>query len=431
MILLEKFLHSNCSVTWTTTFYPHFSVKRGETIRTIFESQRLILANLERKLRLSGNIEPLRSERCVERCRRLLLDSTQHSLRIEHFNSGPVSKATLEKKLRLAECYDALNEFDSAEKIVLEAFKAAKDVLGEMQPLTLQLSILKLHIRMRIHQLSSTIRLFNGIPELLDLAGKCTLVFGVDNFETISCRQNISRIHLLREEFPQARKYLEPLHKKVVETHGLTSPITQTITNDLAICANMQEEYNFAEIILHASYPELEKAAAEKVELDIFTLSPRVLGALAILAALFGAKDEDRRSEIIHQRVIEGLMAQSGERSRLLYESAINKGQAIRDQFKYREARAHYKKWLKKCDKNLGTESEESHEMRRSLIDLDQQEKKWKEVSQSLEITGTQFATWLGFSGFAITSHTAIFGIVVAAFVYFLIKFVYGIVPVL
>lgn len=340
---------------------------------------------------------------------------------MEQFNSGSASKGTIEKKIRLAECYAILKEFDAADNIVSEAFESAVETLDDMQPLILQLKCLKLHIRMWLQQPYS-ITAYNGILELLELAEKCALVFGVDHFETISCRQNVARMHLLREEYTEARKYLGPLYENGIENLGPTSPITQTITNDLAICANMQGEYSFAESILHASFPELSKAAAEKLEIDILGLNPRVLQALSILAALFGAKDEDRKSEIIHQRVIDGCMAQNGKKSRILYESVINKGQAIRDQFKYREARIHYKKWLKMCNQNLGPESEESFEMRRRLVELDQQERKWKEVSQSLDIPAVRFDTWLGLPGFTITS---VLGIVVIIFMYLIFRFAF------
>jgi len=94
-------------------------------------------------------------------------------------------------------------------------------------------------------------------------------------------------------------------------------------------------------------------------------------------------------------------MAQNGQKSRTLYESAINKGQAIRDQFKYPEARKHYREWLKLCDKNLGPDSEESCEMRRRLVDLDKREKKWKMVSPGSDGPALlEFATWVGLSRF-------------------------------
>jgi hypothetical protein len=274
---------------------------------------------------------------------------------------------------------------------------------------------------MTVHQLSSTINSFNAFPDLLGLVERYALVFGTDHFETLSCRQDLARIHLVREEFPEARKYLEPLYKKGIETLGPTSRITQSVANDLAICANMQEEYDHAESILYNSFPELQKAAAEQLEIDIFGLNPWTFHAMSILAAVFGARNEDHRSEIIHQRVIDGLMAQDGQKSRVLYESVINKGQAIRDQFRYREARKHYHEWLIRCDQNLGPESEESCEMRRRLVELDQREKKWKEVSQSLKPPEMQgLATWMKFSGSITAVIASVLAVALAAWMYFI-----------
>jgi len=62
----------------------------------------------------------------------------------------------------------------------------------------------------------------------------------------------------------------------------------------------MQGDYDYAESVLYTSFPELLKAAAEKIEIDMFSIDPWTFQALSILAALFGAKNEDRRSEIIH-----------------------------------------------------------------------------------------------------------------------------------
>jgi hypothetical protein len=137
----------------------------------------------------------------------------------------------------------------------------------------------------------------------------------------------------------------------------------------------MQGDYDYAESILY-TIPGLAEAAAEPLEIDITTLSAYTLNALSILAAILGARDEDRRSEILHQRVIDGLTVQAGPKAWRLYESAINKGQALRDQFKYGEARKHYLEWLKKSDHNYGSNSQCSREMRNRLLEIDGQEKK-------------------------------------------------------
>jgi tetratricopeptide (TPR) repeat protein len=367
----------------------------------MFALQHLILAPLEKKLRTSGGVDPLLSRRCMEKCSRLLLESTRDSLRVEQFHSGPASRRTLEKKFHLAGCYLTLYEYEAGEKIISEAFQTSENTLGQMHPLTLKLERLKLRTSMGIRQPSSMIGSFNVIEGFRELLEKFIRAFGADHFETLNCRQDLAKAYLFCEEFPDARKHLEPVFNKTLETLGPTSRMTQSMANNLARCANMQGDYDYAESILYTSFPQLSKAVAEKSEIDSFSVNPWTLQALSILAALFGGRNEDRRSEIIHQRVIDGLMAQNGQKSRTLYESVINKGQAIRDQFKYPEARKHYREWVKICDKNLGPDSEESCEMRRRLLDIDQREKKWKMASQGSKAPIMHdFATWIRLSHF-------------------------------
>jgi tetratricopeptide (TPR) repeat protein len=303
---------------------------------------------------------------------------------MEQFHSGPAGKLTIEKKLRLAECYCSLGELDAAAEISLEAFETSLETLGHMQPLTLQLQRLTLYTQMRLHQRSSTMGSYDIIPDLNKLVESHIEVFGPDHVETLGCRHDLALAHLIRREFTEARTILEPLHQRMVETLGRNSRVTQSEANNLAACANMQADYDFAESILY-TIPELSKAAAEPLEIDITAVSSSTIHALSILAAVLGARSEDRRSEILHQRVIDAFMVVSGPKTRRMYESAINKGQALRDQFKYVEARNHYLEWLKRSDQNFGPDSNHSREMRKRLIDIDNQEKKWNEMSQSLK----------------------------------------------
>ena len=383
--LFDQFLNSNCSVTWTTIFYPHFSLKRGETHETILTTQRSILANLEKKLRMSADVDLKLSRRCIDRCRRLLLESTQDSLRVEQFYSGPAAKVTLEKKLRLAECYNTLLESDTAENISSEAFHVAQETLGPMQPLTLKLQRLKLYTKMLSSLTSSSAESYDDVKDFISLVENHIKVFGGDHVDTLNCHHDLGMIYLIRQDFIEARKHLEPLYGRMVRMLGHTSRVTQSVANNLAACANMQGEYDYAESVLYSSFPALPNAAAERLEIDITSVTPYTLNALSILAAVLGARSEDRRSEILHQRVIDGIIALDGHKAPRLYESAINKGQALRDQFKYREARKHYHEWLKASDQNLGADSKQSHEIRKRLIDLDHREKKWKDMPQSLK----------------------------------------------
>jgi tetratricopeptide (TPR) repeat protein len=303
---------------------------------------------------------------------------------MEQFHSGPASKSTIEKKLRLAECYGALGEIDAAAEVSSEAFETAQETLGRLQPITLQLQRMMLYSQMRIHQRSGTMDSHDAVPDLIGLVEDHIQVFGQDHVETLGCRHDLGLIYLMRRDFNEARTLLEPLHRKMVETLGRTSRVTQTVVNNLAACANMQQEYDYAESILY-TIPGLSKAAAEPLEVDITSLSSSTLNALSILAAVLGAKNQDQRSEILHQRVIDGLTVVSGPKALRVYESAINKGQALRDQFKYAEARKHYLEWLKKSDQHFGPGSKHSREMRKRLIDIDNREKKWKGLSQSLK----------------------------------------------
>ena len=411
--LLYQFLKSPSSVAWTVTFYPHFSLKYGETYGTILSAQQSILAKLQKKLRISGGVDPMLSQRCIDKCSRLLLESTQDSLSVEQFHSGPAAKTTIEKKLQLAECYNALAEFDAAVEVSSEAFEIAQETLGRLQPITLQLQRMTLRTQMQIHQRSGTMSSFDPIPDLIGLVEDHIKVFGPDHVETLGCRHDLGLIHLMRRDFNEARTLLEPLHQKMVETLGRTARVTQAVLNNLAACANMQQEYDYAESILY-TIPGLPKAAAEPLEVDITSLPAPTLHALSILAAVLGAKNEDRRSEILHQRVIDGLTAVSGPKARRVYESAINKGQALRDQFKYAEARKHYLEWLKKSDQHFGPDSQHSHEMRKRLVDIDNREKRWNAMSQSLKspvVHGTP--VWRKFLNSYVMALVTLFGVVV------------------
>lgn len=385
LYLLDQFLSSHCSVTWATSFYPHFSEKSGETSGTTFTTQHSILANLERKLRISGGIDLVLSKRCIDKCARLLLESTRDCLRIEQFHSGIEARITVEKKLRLAECYIAIHEYDKANEMSSEAFQTAQDVLGQKQPITLQLQRLTLYSELCLRRHSSTVDSYDKVRHFVGLVEDHIQIFGRNHIQTLGCCRDLAVIYLIVKDFAEARKHLEPLYRKLVEVLGRTSPVTQQVATNLASCANMQGEYNYAESILYNSFPALIKAASEPLEIDITTLHPYTLSALSILAAILGARSEDRRSEILHQRVIDGTMALNGQKSWRLYESAINKGQAIRDQFKYREARKHYHQWLRKANHNLGVNSEQSNEIRKRLTDLDIREKKWNALSTRLK----------------------------------------------
>jgi tetratricopeptide (TPR) repeat protein len=359
-------------------------MKCGETFGTVLSSQQSILANLQKKLRLSVGVDALLSKRCIDKCGRLLLESTQDALRVEQFHSGPAARETLKKKLRLAECYCALGEIDAAAEISSEALEAVLDTFGRMNTLTLHLRRMTLYVQVRIHQRSSSRDAHDVIPQLNGLVEDHIEVFGPDHHETLGCRHDIALTHLIRREFTEARTILEPLHRRMVEILGRTSRVTQSVANNLAACANMQGEYDYAESILY-TIPGLSKAAAEPLEIDITSVPLATLHALSILAAVLGARSEDKRSEILHQRVIDAFLVVAGPKSRRMYESAINKGQALRDQYKYTEARKHYLEWLKKSDQNFGPDSKHSREMRKRLIDLDHKERKWKEMSKSLK----------------------------------------------
>jgi hypothetical protein len=143
--LLHQFLNSTCSFSWITAFDRHFSLKRGESHGTILSAQQIILANLQKKLRTAEGVDAVVSKRCIDKCRRLLLESTQDSLRIERFHSGPAAPATLEKTLRLVECYCTSSEIEVAQEVASEAFETAKTSLGPMHPLTLQIERAKLY----------------------------------------------------------------------------------------------------------------------------------------------------------------------------------------------------------------------------------------------------------------------------------------------
>lgn len=381
--LLYQFLNSPSSINWITAFYPHFSLKRGETHGTILGAQQTILANLQTKLRISGDVDSLLSKRCIDKCSRLLLDATQKSLRMELFHSGPTAKTTLEKKLRLSECYLLLSEIDAAQEIASEAFETAYTSLGRLHPLTLQLERCKLYTQARQLERLSTLGSFNFIPDFLRLVEDHVNVFGADCIETIGCRIDLAIMHLMKLNFDEARKILEPLHRRATEILGRSSRVTHSIANNLSACANMQGDYDYAESVLY-TIPGLSDAAAEHLEIDITMMPVHTLHALSIFAAVLGARDEDRRSEILHQRVIDGLTVQAGPRARRVYESAINKGQALRDQFMYGEARKHFMVWLKKADHDFGADSQHSRDIRERLINIEELEKKWNVMSEGI-----------------------------------------------
>jgi tetratricopeptide (TPR) repeat protein len=334
-------------------------------------------------------VDAVLSKRCIDKCRRLLLESTQDSLRIERFHSGPAAQATLEKTLRLVECYCTSSEIEVAYEVASEAFETAKTSLGPMHPLTLQIERAKLYTQAKCLEKSSSVASLDMTADLIRLVQQHVQVFGTDHMETIGCRHDLALIHLLRFEYIEARQILEPLHKRTTEKLGRTSSKTHPIANSLAACANMQGDYDFAESILY-TIPGLSEAAAEPLEIDITTVPRQTLHALSILAAVLGAKDEDRKSEILHQRVIDGFTAQAGPKAWRIYESAINKGQALRDQFKYDEARKHYLVWIKKADENFGADSPYSHKMRKRLVDVEVRERKWNEMSEGLRSPSAQ-----------------------------------------
>ncbi len=387
--LLHKFLNSTCSFSWITAFDRHFSLKRGEIQGTILSAQQIILANLQKKLRTAEGVDAVVSMRCIDKCRHLLLDSTQDSLRIERFHSGPAAQATLEKTLRLAECYCTSSEIEVAHEVASEAFETAKTSLGPLHPLSLQIERAKLYTQAKCLEKSSCVASLDMTADLIRLVQQHVQVFGTDHMETIGCRHDLALIHLLRFEYIEARQILEPLHKRTTEQLGRTSSKTHPIANSLAACANMQGDYDFAESILY-TIPGLSEAAAETLEIDITTVPRQTLHALSILAAVLGAKDENRKSEILHQRVIDGFTAQAGPKAWRIYESAINKGQALRDQFKYDEAQKHYIKWVEKADHHFGVDSLYSRKMRKRMVDIESRERKWNEMSAGSRIPSAQ-----------------------------------------
>ncbi|PMD13242.1 hypothetical protein NA56DRAFT_694968 [Hyaloscypha hepaticicola] len=387
--LLYQFLNSPCSINWVSTIYKHFALKCGENHGTILTAQKAIFVNLQKKLRTSGGIDPVLSTRCVDKCGRLLLESTQDALRIEQFHSGPTAEATLEKKLRVAQCYGSLFELDPAQETATDAFETAQHSIGTLHPITLQLERIMLYTQAQVLERSSTLKSYDTIPRFLRLVENHVEVFGPDHIETFFCRHDFGLMYSMRSEFAQAREVLERLHQEATQKLGRTSRVTHPIANNLAACANMQGDYDFAESILQ-TIPGLSDAAAQQLEVDITTVPTYTLHALSILAAVFGARDEDHRSEILHQRVIDGLTAQLRPKAHRVYESAINKGQALRDQFKYDESRKHYMEWLKKSNHDFGTDSNFSQKIRDCLIDVQEQEKKWNEMSEGLKIPPVQ-----------------------------------------
>jgi tetratricopeptide (TPR) repeat protein len=387
--LLHQFLNSTCSFSWITAFDRYFSLKRGESHGTILSAQQIILANLQRKLETAEGADAVVSKRCIDKCRTLLLESTQDSLRIERFHSGPAAQATLEKTLRLVECYCASSEIEVAQEVALEAFETAKTSLGPLHPLSLQIERVKLYTQAKCLEKSSSVASLDMITDFIRLVQQHVEVYGTDHMETIGCRHDLALIHLSRFEYIEARKILEPLHKRTTEKLGRTSSRTHPIANSLAACANMQGDYDYAESILY-TIPGLPEAAAEPLEIDITTMPRQILHALSILAAVLGAKDEDRKSEVLHQRVIDGFTAQAGPKAWRIYESAINKGQALRDQFKYDEARKHYLEWIKKADQYFGADSQYSRKMRKRLVDIEVRERKWNEMSEGLRSPSAQ-----------------------------------------
>lgn len=214
-------------------------------------------------------------------------------------------------------------------------------------------------------------------------------MFGPDHVRTLDCRHDLALMHFRRRDIAKAQCLLEPVYRKMVEILGSTSRATQSVANNLASCANMQQQWDYAEKILQA-IPELTKAAAEPLEIDITGFHANTLHALSILAAILAARGEDQRSEILHQRVIDGFTVLEGPKAHRIYESAINKGQALRDQHKYGLARKHYQEWLKRSDQHLGPESKHSREIRKRMADLDSKEKKWRETAQIMKVPVVQ-----------------------------------------
>jgi tetratricopeptide (TPR) repeat protein len=388
-------LTSSCGVTWTSSFYPHFALKCGESHGTINSAQQSIFASLQIILRDTGyRIDTSLCKRIIKQLDRLLLDSRQDSLHMEMFHSGPTAVVTLEMKLKLAQCYMSMHETKAAEDIASEALQTAQETLGYLHPLTMQLHRAKLASLARLLQVSGNQNTFEIIPKLSTLVDEHVKVFGADHRETDFCRHALASVHIMNREFGQARQILAPLHNRMVETLGYASRVTQRVANSLASCANMQKDYDYAEQILNTN-PGVVKAASETLEIDITRVSVEILHALSIFASVLGARDQDHRSEILHQRVIDGLMVLQGPKTRRVYESAINKGQALRDQSKYAEARKHYVEWLKKSNHHLGTDSKPSRKMRERLLDLDQREHKWKETSRNLEnYASRRFSDW-------------------------------------
>ncbi|KUJ12821.1 uncharacterized protein LY89DRAFT_721674 [Mollisia scopiformis] len=384
LILLDSFLTSRSSVTWTSSFYPHFAFKRGDSQGTINSTEQSILANLQIMLRVSGRmVDASLSNRCIKRLSHLLLDSWQDSLRMEMFYSGPRARITIEKKLRLAQCYMAMNEMKAAEEIASEAFRTAQESLGPLHSLTIQLNRERIYSQFRSRKSPGSAEAYEFLPDFLRLLTEHVEVFGPNHRETDACRHALASVHLSKREYANARKILEPLHTRMIETFGYSSSVAQNVTNSLAACANMQGEIDYAESLLNTN-PSLVKAVSEPLEIDITRVPVETIHAVSIFASVLGAKEENRRSEILHQRAIDGLMALKGPNTFRVYESAINKGQALRDQFKYAEARKHYVQWLKTSDQNLGPDSRQSKKIRERMIDVDRQEQKWKEMSRSV-----------------------------------------------
>jgi tetratricopeptide (TPR) repeat protein len=382
--LLEQFLNSPSGEAWSIASYPFSSRLESENHRTVFRSRQSIIAKLKRKLRASGETGPANMNRCIEKCNRLLLESVQKSLHMERFHSGPQSRTTLERKLSLVECFSALNEFDMARDIAFEALKSATEVLGEKDPLTLQLRHAKLRTQMQTMQRISTTSPLQLLPELEDTVEQHKAVFGKDHVETLSCLHDTALVHFISQDIEKTQTLLEPLHQKMIEKLGRTSRVTHLAANNLASCANMQKKFDYAEKIL-LTIPELSKAVEDPLEIDLFSVHAYTLLALSIFAAIVSGRGEFQRSEMLHQRVIDGFTALEGPKARSIYESAINKGQAMRDQFKYKEARKHYLKWLKQSDQYFTSESRFSKNIRGRLEDLDNREKRWKEKNDYIK----------------------------------------------
>lgn len=395
LLILDKFLTSSCGVTWTSCFYPHFALQCGESHGTINLAQLTIFASLQIRVRESWeNTDALASGRIVRQLDRLLLDSRQDSLRMEIYYSGPEAEVTIEKKFRLALCYTSMHETKAAEEVSSEALKTAQETLGDLHPLTLQLYRTKLSALARLRQAQGDLDSSEIIPKLSALVVEHIEVFGSNHRETDGCRHILASVYIMNRDFVQARQILAPLYNRTVENLGCASRVTQYTANSLAACANMQGDYDYAESIL-TSNPEVVKAASDTLEIDITRVSIETLHGLSIFASISGARDEDHRSEVLHQRAIDGLMVLQGPKTRRIYESAINKGQALRDQFKYAEARKHYVEWLAKSNHHLGPDSKPSRRIRQRMLDLDKRERKWKETSQTLQKDGIHsFLDW-------------------------------------